>query len=160
MEEITLNFETLRTILNEFINDFINTYKSLLIRDGKKATGNLINSIRFVDIDFNNGSLSGEISLAGYWKYVEYGRRPGKFPPPQALLSWIKMKPIIPRPINGLKAPSENQLSFLIGRKIAKEGIKAGNQFNEALDITWKRWEARISQAISEDLQYAINLYS
>lgn len=158
MEEAALNYTSLISSLNGFINDFMNTYKSLLVRDGKKASGNLINSIRNVDIAFENGEITGEISLASYWKYVEYGRRPGKFPPLQNILDWVKIKPVIPRPVNGLKAPSEKQLAFLIGRKIAKDGIKAGNQLQEALEITWSKWENTLSQSISEDIQSMVDM--
>lgn len=158
MEEAALNYTSLISSLNGFINDFMNTYKSLLVRDGKKASGNLINSIRNVDITFENGEIVGEISLASYWKYVEYGRRPGKFPPLQNILDWIKIKPVIPRPVNGLKQPSEKQLAFLISRKIAKDGIKAGNQLQEALEITWSKWENTLSQSISEDIQRMVDM--
>ena len=158
MEEAALNYTSLITSLNGFINDFMNTYKSLLMRDGKKASGNLINSIRNVDIAFQNREITGEISLASYWKYVEYGRRPGKFPPLQNILDWIKIKPVIPRPVNGLKAPSEKQLAFLISRKIARDGIKAGNQLQEALEITWSKWENTLSQSISEDIQRMVDM--
>ena len=71
MEEAALKYTSLISSLNGFINDFMNTYKSLLMRDGKKASGNLIDSIRNVDITFENGKFVGEISLASYWKYVE-----------------------------------------------------------------------------------------
>jgi len=155
MEEITLKYNNLISSLNLFINDFMNTYKSLLIRDGKKASGNLIKSIGNVNITFQNGQINGEISLASYWKYVEYGRRPGKFPPPDSILDWVKIKPVIPRPNNNIPT-SQNQLAFLIGRKIAREGIKPGNQFNEALEITWKKWENNISSAISTDINEII----
>ena len=158
MEETTLNYTSLITSLNEFINDFMNTYKSFLARDGKNASGNLINSIKNVDITFENGQIIGEISLASYWKYVEYGRRPGKFPPPDAILNWVKIKPILPRPMNGLKPPSEKQLAFLISRKIAKNGIKAGNQLQEALEVTWNKWENILSQSISEDIQRMVDM--
>lgn len=159
MEEISLNFNNLNTLLNEFINDFINTYKSYLIRDKKNASGNLISSIQNLSIRFEGNQIVGEISLASYWKYIEYGRKPGKFPPPNAILSWVKTKPILPRPMNGLKAPSDKQLAFLIGRKIARDGIKPGNQFNQALNDTWERWKDRISQAISIDIQTVVNKF-
>lgn len=157
METNTLTFPNLENAINNFISDFINTYKGLLIRDNKKATGDLIRSIRPISIEFETNKYSGSISLAYYWKYVEYGRRPGKFPPPNKILDWIKIKPVIPRPINGIK-PTEKQLTFLISRKIARDGIKAGNQFKEALDLTWAKNKNKISDAISIDLQSNIDL--
>ncbi len=158
METNTLSFTNLQIALNSFIDDFINTYKGLLIRDNKKASGNLISSLKPVSIEFTNNKYQCSIQIADYWKYVEYGRRPGKFPPMNRILEWIKIKPVIPRPMNGLKAPSEKQLAFLISRKIAREGIKPGNQFEEALNISWNKYEKQISDAISEDLNQAIDL--
>lgn len=157
METNALTFPNLENAINNFISDFINTYKGLLIRDDKKATGDLIRSIKPIEIQFETNKYSGSISLVNYWKYVEYGRRPGKFPPPNKILDWIKIKPVIPRPVNGIK-PTEKQLAFLISRKIARDGIKAGNQFKEALDLCWAKNKNIISDAISIDLQSNIDL--
>lgn len=157
METNTLTFPNLEKAINDFINDFINTYKVLLIRDNKKATGDLIKSIKPIEIEFSNNKMSGSISLASYWKYVEYGRRPGKFPPQNKILDWIKIKPVLPRPVNGIK-PTEKQLAFLISRKIARDGIKPGNQLEEALNLSWAKNKDNISYAISADLQEMINI--
>lgn len=157
METNSLTFTNLEKAINDFISDFVNTYKGLLIRDNKKATGDLIRSIKPIEIQFETNKYSGSISLANYWKYVEYGRRPGKFPPPNKILDWIKIKPVIPRPVNGIK-PTEKQLAFLISRKIARDGIEAGNQFKEALDLTWAKNKNYISDAISTDLAANIEL--
>ena len=157
METNALTFPNLENAINNFISDFINTYKGLLIRDNKKATGDLIRSIRPISIEFETNKYSGSISLAYYWKYVEYGRRPGKFPPPNKILDWIKIKPVIPRPVNGIK-PTEKQLAFLISRKIHDDGIKPGRQFAEALNLTWAKNKDYISDAISLDLAANIEL--
>lgn len=153
-----MTFYNLQKALDSFINDFIQTYKGLLIRDDKKASGRLISSLKPVSITYNGNKYSASISIASYWKYVEYGRRPGKFPPPKAILDWIKVKPVLPRPMNGAKPPTEAQLAFLIGRKIARDGIKPGNQFEEALNIVWNKHSSDISNAISEDINEAVNL--
>lgn len=157
METNALTFPNLEKAINDFVSDFVDTYKGLLIRDNKKATGDLIRSIKPIEIQFETNNYSGSISLAYYWKYVEYGRRPGKFPPPNKILDWVKIKPVIPRPINGIK-PTEKQLAFLISRKITRDGIEAGNQFKEALDLTWVKNKNKISDAISIDLQSNIDL--
>lgn len=157
METNALTFPNLEKAINDFVSDFVDTYKGLLIRDNKKATGDLIRSIKPIEIQFETNNYSGSISLAYYWKYVEYGRRPGKFPPQNKILDWIKIKPVIPRPINGIK-PTEKQLTFLISRKIARDGIEAGNQFKEALDLCWTKNKNKISDAISIDLQSNIDL--
>lgn len=157
METNTLTFNNLEKALTNFLNDFVSTYKSLLIRDNKKASGDLINSIKALNIEFNTTKYTGSISLKNYWKYVEYGRKPGKFPPPKKILNWVKVKKILPKPIKGIK-PTEKQLAFLISRKIARDGIKPGNQFSEALNLVWTKYEKIISDAITKDLSETIDI--
>lgn len=157
METNTLTFNNLEKALTDFLNDFVSTYKSLLIRDNKKASGDLINSIKALNIEFNTTKYTGSISLKNYWKYVEYGRKPGKFPPPKKILNWVKVKKILPKPIKGIK-PTEKQLAFLISRKIARDGIKPGNQFSEALNLVWTKYEKTISDAITKDLSETIDI--
>ena len=158
MDTTTFTFERLETALDSFIRDFIGTYKSILLRDGKKATGNLVASLKPVSIQLKNNRYEVGISIASYWKYVEYGRKPGKWPPRDKILEWIKVKPVIPRPNNGAKLPTQEQLAFLISRKIGRDGIEPGNQFEEALRLVWSRWEDRISNAISSDLDEQLEL--
>ena len=109
METDTLKFENLELALNKFMSEFVANYKNLLLQDDKKASGNLIKSIKELEIEFETNKYVGQISLLDYWKYVEYGRRAGgKFPPRDKILNWIRIKPVIPRPINGIK-PTEKQ---------------------------------------------------
>lgn len=157
METISLTFDNLQQEMYGFVQDVVDTYKQLLIKDGKDPRGNLIQSLEPVAIDFTNGDYEGSISIAEYWKYVEYGRRPGKFPPPNAMLSWVKARKIIPRANKGLKPPTEKQMAFLVGRKISREGIKKGTQMEQAVDICWSRWEERIDNAITADLETALS---
>lgn len=167
METNALTFPNLEKAINDFITDFIQTYKGLLIRDNKKATGDLINSIKPIEIEFSNNKISGSISLREYWKYIEYGtgpqhipdKRQQYWPPRDKILKWvkIKIKPALPRPVNGIKS-IEKKLTFLISRKIHDDGIKPGRQFTEALNLTWTKNKDYISDAISIDLQANIDL--
>lgn len=158
MEADALTFTHLQGALDAFIDDFVKTYKDLLKRDNKKATGNLIDSVKPLELEFSNNKYTGSISLASYWKFVEYGRRKGgKFPPFNKILEWVKVKPVLPREINGIK-PTQKQLTFLICRKIARDGIEAGNQYKEALDLVWAKNNKLISDAITQDLNEAITL--
>ena len=107
--------------------------KQQLISDGKKATGNLINSIRGY-VEYKGTILSVVIDVADYWRYVEYGRKPGKFPPIDKIRQWTKVKPVLPRPGKNGKLPTENQLAFLIARKIAKKGIPATHSLSKTVN--------------------------
>ena len=61
--------------------------KSILRRNHKDATGNLINSVRY-DVS-SNGSISFEYAPEGKW--VESGRRKGaRQPPTNPIEKWIK----------------------------------------------------------------------
>ena len=149
-----MTFNNLQQVLDDFTKDVAETYKSLLLRDGKNATGELISSIRPMTSELVNGTLQCSLSLAPYWKYVENGRRPGRFPPVDNILDWVKAKPQLVRP-NRLdrKEISQKQLAFLVARKIATKGIQPGNQLSEAMDIAYVRWKDRIDAAITADIE-------
>ena len=72
--------------------------------------------------------------LPQYFPFAEYGRRPGKFPPPDAILKWIQFKRLVPRPGRDGKVPSTNQLVYLISRKIATKGTEGKHLFEKTLD--------------------------
>ena len=72
--------------------------------------------------------------LPPYFHFAEYGRRPGKFPPPDAILKWVQFKRIVPRPGRDGKVPSTNQLVYLISRKIATKGTEGKHLFEKTLD--------------------------
>ena len=88
---------------------------------------------------------------------MENGRGPGKFPPPDKILEWIRIKPIIPDDRGG-RLPTEQQLAFLIGRKIAEQGIEPGNQLHNAMDDIYPQFEERIDEAIALDINEAIDI--
>ena len=165
MEKDTLTFNNLRQVLDDFTKDVAETYKSLLLRDGKNTTGELISSIRPMTPEIAGGTFECSLSLAPHWKYVENGRRPGKFPPidnnvPSGftsggnILDWVNAKPQLARPnrLNG-KEITQKQLAFLVARKIATKGIPPGNQLSEAMDIVYARWKDRIDAAITADIE-------
>lgn len=157
MEKDALTFNNLQQVLDDFTKDVADTYKSLLLRDGKNATGELISSIRPMTPELVNGTFQCSLSLAPHWKYVENGRRPGRFPPIDNILDWVKTKPELTRP-NRLdrKEIAPKQLAFLVARKIATKGIQPGNQLEEALDIVYARWKDRIDAAITADIEYVL----
>lgn len=119
--------------IENIVAKFTEAYKQQLISDGKKATGNLISSVRGY-VEYNGTVLSVMFDIADYWKYVEYGRKPGKFPPIDKIRQWIKVKPILPRPGKNGKLPTENQLAYLIARKIARKGIPATHSMSKTVN--------------------------
>lgn len=154
-----MTFNNLQQVLDDFTKDVAETYRSLLLRDGKNATGELISSIKPMTPELVSGTFECSLSLAPHWKYVENGRKPGRFPPIDNILDWVKTKPQLTRP-NRLdrKNITPKQLAFLVARKIANKGIRPGNQLEEAIDIVYARWKDRIDAAITADIDLATGL--
>ena len=154
MEKDALIFNNLQQVLDDFTKDVAETYRGLLLRDGKNATSELISSIKPMTLELVDGAFECSLSLAPHWKYVENGRKAGRFPPIDNILEWVKVKPELARP-NRLdrKEITPKQLAFLVARKIATKGIQPGNQLSEALDIVYARWRDRIDAAITADIE-------
>lgn len=155
MEEL-LKWTNTQRVLGEFAQELRNRYQDNLIRDGKIATGNLLNTMEY-KVQYDDRAIWVELHLEEYYKWVENGRGPGKFPPPDKILEWIRIKPIIPDDRGG-RLPTEQQLAFLIGRKIAEQGIEPGNQLHNAMDDIYPQFEERIDEAIARDIDEAIDI--
>lgn len=122
---------TVNDTIKEIVDRMLDLYKNKLVDNNINASNTLHDNASTV-IEVNGLTLSVSFNLEDYWKYVEYGRRPGKRPPIDAIEQWIKVKPIVPDPING-KIPSTRQLAFLISRKIGMEGTKAQRPLESAM---------------------------
>ena len=99
-----------------------------------------------------------------YYAFVEKGRKSGgKFPPLNVIEKWIQDKRIRPENRGG-RLPTQKQLAFLIGRKIAEEGIKPGNyeintikelndiyveKTKDALDIDLEEYQLKVLDEIN-----------
>ena len=137
--------------LNLFADYFIETARQNLSNNGSNASYNLFDSFEKI-VEVGDDYYSVKISLADYFKFVENGRGPGKFPPVDKIREWISVKPITPYPGKNGKIPSVEQLSFLIGRKIATEGTDPQPFFEPAKEDAISRFEEAINLAISEDI--------
>lgn len=155
MEEL-IKWTNTKRVLEEYAIKLRNRYQDNLIRDNKIATGNLLNSIDY-KVQYDDRAIWVELHLEDYYKWVENGRGPGKFPPPDKILEWIRIKPIIPDDRGG-KLPTEQQLAYLIGKKIAEQGIEPGNQLHNAMDDIFPQFEERIDEAIALDINEAIDI--
>ena len=131
-------------------------YRHNLIKNDRFTQNHtLIDSVKVV-IKKDDLHIALYLQLADYWKYVEYDTRP-HFPPPQAIESWIKAKPIIPDGKNG-KLPTTKQLSYLIGRKISREGTKGTHDLREAQSSVYEDFKEAIGKALLKDVADQIHL--
>lgn len=142
--------EHLTHTVDEMCRELLQEYVSNLISNGHEATGELANSVSY-DLNVQDNIIQITISLAEYWKYVEYGRRPGKFPPPDAILNWITAKGILPTTDSNGRLPTTQSLAFLIGRKIAERGIEGSHDFEKAQNTILTRYEQRLEESLTKD---------
>lgn len=107
--------------INQIVDDFMYAYASNIIDSGHNASGKLITDMKKL-LSWNGRFFTVSLSLPPYWKYLENGTKP-HFPPINAILKWIKVKPILPREFNG-KLPTQKQLAYMIANKIDKVGTQ------------------------------------
>lgn len=160
-------WENLYNALENMARQIRLQYKNALIRDDKIASGDLLNSVDYI-IEKNGGVYEVSLDLEWYWKILEEGVNgtennvgsPYSFSHKtvniDAMKNWIKIKPVIPRPING-KLPTENQLAFLIGRKIARDGLEPHHYLEDITDRLNREMENAISDAIDKDIMTALD---
>lgn len=149
-KDTLISFENLERVLNEYGKEVRNLYQLNLVHSDRIASGELLNSCEF-EVEVNGNTFSVVLSMADYWKYIEEGRNPGKFPPPNKILEWIMIKPVLPRPDDKIKI-TPRQLAYLIGRKIANEGYEGSHDLKRANDTILEKYQSKIVAALSEDL--------
>lgn len=147
-----IEWKNLEQALNDFANYFIELARENLKRNNSIASRELYDSFEKI-IEINEDHFSVKVSLADYWKYVENGRGPGKFPPPDKIREWVEVKPISIQPDSNGIYPSVEQVSFLIGRKIANEGTEAKPFFETAKEEAIRHYEDIIGTAIEKDIE-------
>lgn len=153
MEEL-LSLPNVQRVLGEFAVALRNEYQDNLILHNRIASGDLLNSVEYV-IDRDGYTYTVSLMLKDYWYFVENGRKAGKMPPMDVILSWIKAKPVLPRPNAEGKLPTPQQLAFLIARKIGEEGTEGTQDLRKATDTIWDTFEDRLYEAIDEDVDAA-----
>lgn len=144
-----IEFKNLQEALAQYAQAIEDRYKTNLESSGRRATGQLITSVNTVVV-VNENEFAIDLNLEDYWKYVEEGRGAGKFPPPDKILEWIRVKPILPTPLANGKLPTEQQLAFLIGRKIANEGFEGTHDLQHTMEEV--DYEEIIVEALDKDI--------
>lgn len=152
-----ISFNNLEKVLKEYGQLVKDLYKIALTDSDRVASGKLLNSVDYI-YNSDGRSYSVSLKLEEWWKWVEYGRRPGKFPPVDKILEWIRVKPILPYPDSNGKLPTEKQLAFLIGRKISEEGYEGSHDLERTLEMVNAEYEEKIMEALDKDLDEGFGL--
>ena len=123
--------------------DIIADAKSNLRVNGSVVTGNLRASGNVQKVDdktLDVGFFSSD-SEKGYASYVEYGRKPGKMPPPDILEAWAYKK-------FRLSHKDATSAAWALARSIAKKGTKARPYFEPAVESGWRKMIDKIAKIV------------
>lgn len=145
-----VQLDELRKVLEDLAKDVQERYKDVLTQNGHVASRQLRDTIT-TRVEVSDQSYEVVMTLEEYWKYVENDTKP-HFPPPSALMKWIEVKPVIPRPMANGKLPTTKQLAFLIGRKINEVGTKGTHDLERTKEDIIKWYRDRISDALGHDM--------
>ena len=156
-----MEWKNLKEALEMYGQVLEDTYREQIADKNAFASGRLFDSVKHI-VQVNDTAIELSLELEDYWKWVEEGRAPGKFPPLDKIEEWIRVKPVAPYPDSKGKVPSNEQLAFLIGRKIAQEGTEGKHLLEDAMEST-RDWmeliEEGIDKDVKEQLDEVLNLF-
>jgi len=164
-----LTFDNLRQVLEEYAAKAEEVYKYQIALGNHNASRDLVNSVK-TEVVINDRGFEVTMDLAYYWKYLEGGSRgeesspagaayPPHFPPPRAIEEWINVKPVIPRPRDGV-IPSPRQLSWMIARKIQREGTEPYPALQTTIEELNRDFADRFAVALQQDTSdYIAKIY-
>ena len=124
--------------------DIIADAKGNLRANGSVVTGNLRASGKVQKVDektLDVGFFSSDVENKGYARYVEYGRKPGKMPPPDILEAWAYKK-------FRLSHKDARSAAWALARSIAKKGTKARPYFEPAVESGWRKMIDKIAKIV------------
>lgn len=134
----------------EWANQVVLLAKANLVRGRKIATGTLYNSVSY-EVNRSTGEIDFYYDDEG--NFVESGRKPGKFPPPQAIAKWAKIKGIPQFRDKKGRYISNDSRAFLLSRAIAKKGIRPFPFFTDALDQATQQLYNNLEDALVKDIE-------
>lgn len=171
-----------RLISNEILQNFLATldeyareakelYKRKLTEKNINASYKLLNSVE-TTVKRNDDEFTVTINLEYYWYWIENGRKSGRYPPIDKIIEWIRIKPIIPYSDKRGRLPTEEQLAFLIARKISgldakgnkivEYGIEGKHILAETVEELNRYYLPKLQQSLNEDFNrfyYEIDFY-
>lgn len=178
-----VNFEELQKVLADYAKEAVEIYRYQLSLGGKNASRQLADTAT-AKVVVNGTTYEVVMNLQEYWKFVERGRKgtesspakpsvnipsytPNKlkkelqlspvsagFPPVSAIMDWILVKPVLPRPSadGKMQQLKPKSLAFLIGRKIQEEGIEPHPALATTLEELDRLYKDKIQEALGHDL--------
>lgn len=104
-----------------------------------------LRSSYYIDVRDEIDKVVGSVgSNSEYFPFVEFGRSPGRFPPPDVILGWVRRKLT---PASDAEARS---IAFLVGRKIAEFGIPGVHMLQNAHEAAKPEYVAALRKAMEK----------
>lgn len=113
----------------------------------KVASSALIDS---VEVNYNPGDKSLQVEMLDYWKYVNDGRRPGRYAPLNSIIDWIRAKGLKGRDKKG-KFITNESFAWGINTNIKKFGIAPTFFADNAEARVIAEYEQKIAEALETD---------
>lgn len=145
-------FENLINTLELWGDIIASEYKTKLTNEGISTTGKLFDSVVRLPVSVNGTTYEVSLQLEKYWEQVEYGR--GKTV--NGGTGEVRKKPVLPRPMENGKLPTEEQLAYLISRKIHREGYRGKRPLGRTLDELREDIKNDIAMALGKDLSIEV----
>ena len=139
-------FQQQNKALNEGKRIIIREWKRCFRELNKRSSGETADSIEG-NVRFDGNGFDLEISANEAIIFIDRGRKAGgKQPPPDAIQKFIRDRNIIPVGI------STDSLGFLIGRKIARDGIEPTNILEKIEERSFDKIFKLVSEGTREDV--------
>lgn len=148
-------FENLRLALEEYAREYVEDLKTKMLKKNSKgynrvASGNMLASLK-TRVDQQGQIISVYLKHLHYMKWLEEGTRP-HYPPKKPIGDWIREKRIPTHQSKGDGLPTEDQLNFLIRRKIGKYGTEGQPLMKETNLGLEKTYTKKFEKALGEDV--------
>ena len=155
LNEYEIQLIEVRKVLTEYKTKFEELVKTKIQKKDKIASGNLLASIS-TKIEVDGSVYTVILNSLNYLKYLETGTKP-HWPPSEPILQWVKDKRLPTRELTGDKSlPTEKQLTYLVSRKIAKEGTEKNFIIAETIEELNEIYLKRLQEALAIDIFNAI----
>ena len=144
------DYKELKLAVDKLGKEYILELTKQLIAADKKASGKLLRSLNYNDIEVL-GNVMLIIEAEIYLLDVDKGRNPGKMPPTSPSKKWIDVRKIKPKDM------TRDQLAFVIARSIKKKGIQPTNVIQKTIDNILKNKTKILAEAASKDVMKQID---
>ena len=143
-----------QTTLEQYKDKIVEQLKDRLAQQGLVASGKLKNSIYGVVTE-----TGISIFAEGYGTFVEEGRGPGKMPPRNKILEWVKAKGLTSSNVKYKRLNRPKDIAWMIARSIAEKGTieRFGYQGSKFIDFVSKNIMVSLTKDIEESYLKDIN---